>query len=254
MLQLATKLKPSREGLETAQQAGLSAVEFWTDASILESRTQLAALVADFDFQVVVHFPNRGKLSHEHLRSAAQLYEDLSCEAMVIHQPMFAKYADDLHTFGPSLKLGVENHRLSVEQFHNWAKSNRWLTLDVEHFWKFTLDDCPLSELTAALKEFLSNFGQKLVHVHLPGYLPGYAEHRPMYCSRDMVMMVLSLFANFGFEGLVVSEANSQFQNVYDMGMDVLLVERWRQMRAASQENPTGIHADLPAVNPTFVI
>lgn len=236
MFQLATKLKPSREGLEAAEQAGLSAVEFWTDASTLEGQAQLAALVGDFEFQVVVHFPNRGQLSHEHLSNAVQLYEALSCEAMVIHQPMFAKYGEDLLALSPSLRLGVENHRLSVEQFGLWAESNRWLTLDVEHLWKFTLGDCPLSELDAALKEFLAKFGHKLAHVHLPGYLPGCEEHRPMYCSRDMIMVVLSSLADAGFEGLVVSEVNAQFQNVHDMGMDVLLVDRWRQLRASARE------------------
>ena len=88
---------------------------------------------------------------------------------------------------------------------------------------------CALDDLLAQVRTFLSRFGDKLRHVHLPGYWPGLEEHRPMYCSRAMVFPVLSLLAESGFEGLVVSEVNPQYQNPNDLLMDVLLFDTWRE-------------------------
>jgi hypothetical protein len=99
----------------------------------------------------------------------------------------------------------------------------------VEHLWKFTLGDGPLRDLLAELRRFLGRFGGKLRHVHLPGYWPGFDTHRPMYCSREMVFPVLSLLAEAGFEGLVVSEASPEYQNGQELRMDVLLFDAWRQ-------------------------
>src|SRR5262249_14479037 len=109
-----------------------------------------------------------------------------------------------------------------------WAMNNPGLTLDVEHLWKYTLQDAPLSTLLSSVKEFLREFSGKLRHVHLPGYLPGADEHRPMYCSRDMVLGVLSLLQEVDFRGLIVSEITLEFQNIHELQRDVLLFERWR--------------------------
>ena len=109
------------------------------------------------------------------------------------------------------------------------------LTLDVEHYWAFTLRDAPLPRLFDGLGGFLAEHAGKLHHVHLPGYLPGQPEHRPMYCSRDMVLGVLTLLESAGFTGLIVSEVNPEYQNVCDLQMDILLFQRWRQLREQTQ-------------------
>jgi len=105
------------------------------------------------------------------------------------------------------------------------------LALDVEHLWKFTLRDSALEDLVGHLRGFLAGLGEKLFHVHLPGYWPGLREHRPMYCARDMVFPVLSLLSQSHFDGFVVSEVNPEYQNPEELRMDVLLFEKWRQER-----------------------
>ena len=84
--------------------------------------------------------------------------------------------------------------------------------------------------LFTEVRRFLERHRTKLRHVHLPGYLPGYDEHRPQYCSRDMVLGVLSLLSEFEFEGLVVSEVDIAFQKAIDLRMDTLLFDRWRAL------------------------
>ena len=171
--QLATKLRPDREALEVAGQAGFRAVEFWTNADLLSHPHSIASLAEKFDLNYVIHFPNRAELTSQQLRHAAELYTALGCRAMVMHRPMWDRYGAELLGCDPSLRLGVENHCLSLATFEEWASHHSWLTLDVEHLWKFTLQDGPLSVLLETLENFLSRFAEKLVHVHLPGYLPG---------------------------------------------------------------------------------
>ena len=129
-------------------------------------------------------------------------------------------------TFGQSL--------LTVEEFASWATGNTGLTLDIEHLWKFTLHDASLAELLDNLRRFLARFGEKLAHVHLPGYWPRFREHRPMYCARDMIFAVLTLLAEARFEGLVVSEVETEYQNSEELRMDVLLFDTWREQQRTS--------------------
>src|SRR3954454_24796958 len=102
-------------------------------------------------------------------------------------------YGEGLLRLEPGLRLAVENHKLTEEQLARWAEDNPGLALDVEHLWKYTLRDAPLPRLLGEVRGLLDRAGERLRHVHLPGYLPGHAEHRPMHCARDMVFPVLSL-------------------------------------------------------------
>ena len=156
------------------------------------------------------------------------LYQQLGCKALIIHQPMFDRFQQTLLSLDPTLGLAIENHKLTPEGFRDWAERSPGLTLDVEHTWKFTLKDAPLSTLLEFLKDFLDRYASKLLHVHLPGYWPGLAEHRPLYCSRDMVFAVLTLLQKVDYKGLIVSEVNPPFQNPFDLRMDVLLFDSWR--------------------------
>jgi hypothetical protein len=228
MLKLATKFSPTPANVERAHRAGFHQAELFLNAPILAGGAQVISLARHYPMEYALHCPNERELSPESLRQMTDLYRALGCRALVIHQPQFDRYGTELMRLEPNLRPGIENHRLSLEQFDAWAERNPGLTLDVEYLWKFTLGDVPLAELLAAVRRFLTRFSSKLRHVHMPGYVPGQAEHRPMYCSRDMVFGVLSLFAEFGFDGLIVSEVNQPFQTDEDLRMDVLLFQRWR--------------------------
>jgi len=230
VLKLATKFVPERTAFQRAGEAGYRFAEFWLDDRLLANWPAITNLASEFPLAYALHFPNRGDLEEAALRNAVELYRALGCSAMVIHSPMLRRYQEQLLSHNAAVRLAVENHRLDANEFQQWAEENQWLTLDVEHFWKFTLENAPLQEMLTRLGEFLHRFGYKLIHVHLPGYLPGYAEHRPMYCARDMVLPVLSLLAEHAFGGFIVSEVELEFQNPYDLRMDVLLFERWQEL------------------------
>jgi sugar phosphate isomerase/epimerase len=211
-------------------QAGFDNAELWTDPAVLENGEAVARLCCEYPLSWAVHFPNRSNLTEAHLRQAVDLCRALDVSALVIHQPQFDRYGAELARRDPELKLAVENHRLDPAEFRAWAQLNPGLTLDVEHLWMFTHPEAQIASLLIEIRRFLDEFGEKLRHVHLPGHWPGLGEHRPMYCARDMVLPVLTLLDEYDFAGLVVSEADTPFQNETELRMDVLLFDTWRQM------------------------
>jgi sugar phosphate isomerase/epimerase len=230
MLKLATKFAPERTAFERAHRAGFHQAEIYLNEAILAEWDKVAELARHYPMHYGLHAPNKLDMSPETLRNMVELYRALHCRSLVIHQPHFDRHGEALLRLEPGLRVGIENHKLTPEGFDAWATKNPGLTLDVEHLWMFTLKDPPLEKLLEAVRDFLSRFGNKLRHVHMPGYVPGHEEHRPMYCSRDMIFRVLSLFAEFRYDGLVVSEVDLEYQNAEDLQMDVLLFRRWREM------------------------
>lgn len=238
MFTLATKFLPDNlQAFDTAHQVGIRGVEFWLDDGLLADWKTILSMANGYPFRYALHFPNEGVLQADTLRNAVCLYNGLKCRAMVIHQPMYDQYADDLLGLDPSLHLAVENHGLDKAGFSRWAEQNRWLTLDVEHLWMYTLDDTSLENLLAYLDQFLSRHGRQLRHVHLPGYRVGGKEHCPMYYSADMANGVLGLLADYGFSELVVSEADKEYQNHDDLSQDLAVFRSWRT-QYSSQAKP----------------
>lgn len=229
MVNFATKFDPSQpEGFDMAWEAGFRHAEFFLDATILDQVELVLKLARQRSMRYVLHFPNRAVLNESQLDAAIRLYTSLNCQAMVIHPPMIERYGDALRARLPEVRLGVENGGLrEPDQWQAWAEGNEWLTLDVEHLWKYTLPGQPLEALKESAAKFLERYGAKLVHVHLPGHLPGFPEHRPLYTSREFAFAIWDLLDACEFEGLVVSEINQRYQNPQELRMDWLLFERW---------------------------
>jgi sugar phosphate isomerase/epimerase len=225
--------------MEHAHRAGFHFAEIWLDAAVLADWQQVATLARDYPFGYALHFPNRLEQPGQTLEQAVELYRALGCRSMVIHQPLFDRYHAELLRLEPEMRLAVENHKLDPERFRLWAERNPGLALDVEHLWKFTHPDASLRRVLDEVRSFLGGFAGKLRHVHMPGYLPGLPEHRPMYCSRDLVFGVLSLLEEVGFDGLIVSEVNPDYQTPNDLRMDVLLFESWRDRPESGHSRAT---------------
>ncbi len=229
MLTLATKFKPHRPAFETALAAGFQAAEFWLDADLLANEDEIADLASHYPFRYALHFPNSGPIPDEALRSAVTLYRRVNCTAMVIHQPMFDRYHEALLKLDPKLDLAIENHVLDLDRFAQWAERSPGLTLDVEHLWKFTLNDAPFATLMEHVELFLKKWASKLQHVHLPGYQPGDEEHQPVHFSEEMANHVMTRLAEHGFTKLVVSELDSPFQSLEYLKKDVEMFDRWKK-------------------------
>ncbi len=233
MWKLSTKFAPQPAAFELAQRAGFRYAELWLNAALLADWQEIARLGRQCPLEYVLHFPNSPEVSPETLEQAVLLYRALESRCLVIHQGEYNRFLPALLSLEPGLQLAVENHFLDPAGIAEWAESNSGLALDVEHFWMLTLRDAPLEVLLTQLRDFVSRWHPKLRHVHLPGYVPGFTEHRPMYCSREMTFAVFSLLQEFNFEGFVVSEVDLEFQTFNDLKMDVLMFETWTQRHAA---------------------
>jgi hypothetical protein len=237
MLKLATKFVPQYLALENAYRAGFRYAELWLGPVVLTDWETVLHQARSYPNGYALHFPNRLDLTPELLEYTVTLYHQLCCRCLIIHQPMYDKFHEPLLRLDPELRLAIENHKLSLEELVDWGEQSPGLALDVEHLWKFTLRDASLEKLLDQVRILLTHFGEKLLHVHLPGYWPGFKEHRPMYCAREMIFPVLSSLAEARFEGLVVSEVDLEFQNYTELHMDILLFEAWRSQHSGCHKD-----------------
>lgn len=56
-----------------------------------------------------------------------------------------------------------------------------------------------------------------------------------MSTNREMILEVLSLFADYTFDGLIVSEVSPEYQNVRDLRSDVVLYRHWLERHHAER-------------------
>lgn len=230
MIHFATKFAPAEEAVVRAKNAGFSAAEIWLDAGYLEKTEKVLDILQGQGLRYVLHFPNSGNLTDRHLNWFIELYRGLECQVAVIHKPMLRSYGNRLNKLaGEPPLFAVENGRQRGEDFRNWAVDHSFLTMDVEHFWKYTLGDCTFENFAGLLAGFFDEFGEKVRHVHMPGYLPGAPEHRPSYTNPQFACEVWDRLFESGFSGLAVSESNQEFQTDTHLRRDVILYQRWQE-------------------------
>jgi sugar phosphate isomerase/epimerase len=231
MLKHAARTSVSSEKFTAADEAEIRNLELQVSTDDLLNWEETARVAKAAGFRYAVKFPTSLEVSEHAVENCVKLCAVLNCDTLVIHAPMFSEFGSRIAELAPELNLAVENSRFSKVRFDQWASSNDKLTLDIEHFWKFTLNDAPQEELLEELSLFLRQYGEKLQQIHLSGYQPGHPVHRPMYCNRDMVFSVLSLLAETGFDGFIVSEVSAEYLNRRDLVMDTLLIGSWQDLK-----------------------
>ncbi|MBT6156896.1 MAG: hypothetical protein HOL01_16320 [Planctomycetaceae bacterium] len=227
----AARTSASPVEFAAAEEAEISNLELQVSIDDLLNWEETARVAKTAGFNYTVKFPTSLEVPELALENCVKLCAVLSCDTLVIHEPMVRKFGSRIAELAPGLMLAVENNRFNKVRFEEWAGSNDKLTLDVEHFWKFTLNDAPLEVMLDELGLFLQKYGEKLQQVHLSGYQPGHPVHRPMYCNRDMVFSVLSLLAESGFDGFLVSEVSAEYLNRRDLVMDTRLIGSWQEQK-----------------------
>ncbi len=224
----ATRTQATPDALATADEAEITNIELQLSADDLQSWEDTAQVANAAGHNYVVKFPATLELSDDLVQNCVKLCAALNCATLIIHEPMHRAFGARLTELAPGLALAVENNRFDKPRFQQWAQDTEALTLDVEHFWKFTLGDVTDETLLTELRDFLTEFGAKVRQVHLCGYSPDQPVHRPMYCNRDMAFAVLTLLDEHGFTGSVVSEVAPEYQNRRDLLMDAQLFASWK--------------------------
>ncbi|MCP4857258.1 MAG: hypothetical protein GY903_22475 [Fuerstiella sp.] len=244
MLKLATKFLPEPFAFQQAYDAGFRNAELYLNAAVLERVDEVVRISRDLEMDFALHFPNKPELNEVHLRNCCRLADELDVSAIVIHEPMYRRYAEPLRVIDSMIPLAIENQRVPADSFAAWVHERGSVTLDIEHIWKFSLHDAPIEKLFALVRDVFERASECIRHIHMPGYLPGPTEHRPMYTSREFCMGVFDILADHDFAGVVVSEVDMPFQNCFELRMDTLLFERWLDLRQQSVSAP--LHAEIP--------
>ncbi|MCR9200315.1 MAG: hypothetical protein NXI04_16900 [Planctomycetaceae bacterium] len=248
MLNLATKFRPEPVAFQRAFESGFRCAEFFLNREVLENVTQVACWAEAFDMRYALHFPNKPDLDDHHLENCVQLYHSLQASAMVMHPPMIRRFKERLHDIDPTLVLAIETMRVPPDEIVDWVGQQRHVTLDMEHIWCFTLPGKPLDAFFHLLDRIFTAHGNCVKHVHMPGFLPGQGEHRPMYTSREFCLGVFDVLADHQYRGLVVSEVDMAFQNPFDLQMDVLLYQGWADARKSGRR--ASVRESLPSTPP----
>ena len=234
MLKIATKFLPELPAFKQAYDAGFRNVEIFLNTTVLERVDDVVSMSRGFDMDYALHFPNKPELDESHLRNCCRLADELNVSAVVIHEPMFRRYVESLTAIDSNIPLAIENQRVPAANLATWVQERGSVTLDIEHIWMFSLPEGTMEELFALVRDVFETASKCIKHIHMPGYLPGQGEHRPMYTSREFCTGVFDILADYDFAGLVVSEVDMQFQNEFDLRMDMLLFERWLDLRQKS--------------------
>lgn len=247
MFQLATKFSAEAENFEKAAMAGYQAAEIYTTPTRLMSWRSLSKIARSFEMDYSLHFPTGdfpagGKISYQTSEEIAALARDLDCSTIVVHEEHL-DVAGEIKFVHPGVRLAVENHFVHFNDLQNWMGSHDAVALDIEHLWKHTLHDCELNDLLKVTDGLLTKHHDRIQQVHLPGYLPGQAIQKPMYCSREMALAMLTLLDEKNFSGMVVSETDVAYQNEHELQMDVLLFNVWSNRRRSSKAPMVGSHS-----------
>ena len=227
MFSLSTKFSPASANFEKAIFAGYENAELYMTPTRLMSWKSLSKIARSFDLNYVLHFPTEGKIGSQTCEEIVRLARDLGCQIIVVHEEQL----DDvslISSLDPGIRLAVENKYLHFNDLDEWIASHEFVTLDIEHLWKNTLHDCDLNSLCSVVRSLLKKHNCRIQHIHLPGYLPGQAEQKPMYCSREMVFSMFDILYEEQYGGWVVGELDENFQNQHEMKMDLLLFETWK--------------------------
>lgn len=229
---LATKFAPRSGKIRRASKAGFEAAEIRLKKKRLENVEKVIEAISGYDFRFAPHFPNKGRLEKSHLEAFVHLYQELNSEVAVIHPPMLKAYGASLQSIASgSLVLAVENGREQGHRLEKWAAENEFLTLDIEHLWKYALADSSFRHFQDFLDHFIDKFGSKIRHIHMPGYHPGSEEHRPAYLNPELSRSVWRKLSRMNFKGLAVSELDVNYQTTTHLKKDAALFLQWIETR-----------------------
>lgn len=234
MIKHATRTQASQSDFATADEAEITNIELQLSTDDLLNWEETAKIAEKGNFNYIVKFPTSLEVADEALQNCVKLCAVLNTDVLVIHEPMAKKFGKQLAELAPNLKLAVENNRFTAKRLTEWAESHAALALDVEHFWKFTLEDGDQAKTLELLTQFIRAYGQKIAAVHISGYQPGQQVHRPMYCNRDLTFAVLSALAEKSFSGFIVGEVAAEYMNRRDLVMDRELVASWQEQAAVT--------------------
>lgn len=218
----AAKCAPETGHLRAITDAGFKAAELYLSKAIMARSGDVARLCKKFPLQYALHAPNDahcpGKLR--------ELAEKTGARVIVLHDIFWEdEWRQTIEIFrGSPVKLCVENMTCSHDPLKFMRRYGLGRCLDLEHL---QLECRGVYE-----SEFLRIMRQAS-HIHITGYTPGSARwHTPADYAPDNSARMLDLLAQAGYDGLVVSEAGTEYQTPQMFAATAAFFRQWRKCRS----------------------
>lgn len=227
-LVVAAKCAPDISILSAVKDAGLPAVELYTNASWLERIPEIISLCKNSPLRYALHAP----IDTFQPEELADLAEDINAEVVVFHNVFWDDEWDKMAKFFMNIKARVciEN----IASVHEAAKFERRYgfgrCLDLEHL---------QLEVGGVFDEEFLRVMKTASHVHMSGYSFGsglwhtHIHHSPEHC-----LHLLNLLKEAGYKGMIVSEARVRYQTLEEFSRLSSFVSEWENGRAMGSESP----------------
>lgn len=197
---IAAKCAPEDEALSHVEEAGLKAVELFTNAGLLKDIKKIKKVCAQHKLRYAFHVPTAG-FEPEAL---AELASGISAEAVVFHNiywdDEWARIAKKFK--GIPAKVCVENTYSVHEPVKFMRRYGMGRCLDLEHI---------QLECAGIYREAFKPFIREASHIHMTGYYHGSELwHTHIHYSPERSMDMLDLLEESNYKGFVVSEARHE--------------------------------------------
>jgi len=208
---LAAKCAPEASILDSVVEAGISAVELYTNSAWLEKIDSIVRTCEDYPLRYAVHAPPEG---YEPDR-ITDLSERLGAEVCVFHNIYWEDEWEYITKNFKRLKckVCVENMASAIEQNKYMRRFGVGRCLDLEHL---------IMEVNGIFDGPFLNIIRNSIHVHMTGYTLGVDDwHTHIHEYPEQSIRLLNLLREGGYSGFVVSEARESGQTL----------EKFRELR-----------------------
>jgi len=201
---LAVKCPPEERLLSYAERAGLTAVELYTTADMMDRAGEIEGICRKFPLRYAVHAPNTGC----NPSALAEFTQAVGAEVVVTHDIYWEdEWMEIVNVFsGAKAVLCIENTYSIHEPVKCMRRYVLGRCLDLEHI---------QMECAGIFEEEFVRFIKQAAHIHLTGYSHGSdLWHTHIHHSPELGAYFLNLIHRSGYSGFVVSEAKSSYQTV----------------------------------------
>lgn len=215
---LAAKCAVDEKILADIAEAGINAVELYTNPGSLSNLKEAKQICKKFPFRYAVHAPNDGF----EIKLLAELVDAIKAEIIVFHNIYWRdEWEEIIEIFkGIKTRVCVENTYGALEPLKVMRRYGLGLCLDLEHL---------QMECSGIFEEAFIPFIKKASHIHLTGYIYGsQLWHTHIHQSPQQGIYWLDLLKNVGYFGLIVSEAKPSLQTLLEFKKFNAFEQKWQ--------------------------
>lgn len=227
MFSFATKFSPEAANFEKAVFAGYEYAELYLTPTRLMSWRSLSKIARSYDLSYLLHFPVSTKATPQTCQEIVELCQDVSCNIVVVHEAEL-ELAHHVTAIDPTILLAVENQEVRFSDLDDWLKRHEDVSLNLDHLWKETLNNCDFAEFKSVVARLMNNHRGRIRNVHLSGYTPNHPVKCPLSQSPEVACSLLDTILAAGYDGAVVGELDTCFQTGEKLQQDLEWFNGWR--------------------------